>query len=123
MAGGNFMGIKLGKNAYSGTKPKTSKPKTSIWDKGKKYVDKGFETYDDVKEKALGTPGTSRRKISDAVINKNKKIREEGGYKVGGRDSRYERTSSSSPDYVSPNIKMGDEWAAKIPLNRGDRIV
>ncbi len=114
MAGGNFMGIKLGKNAYSGTKPKTSKPKTSIWDKGKKYVDKGFETYDDVKEKALGTPGTSRRKISDAVINKNKKIRE--GYGVGGRDSRYERTSSASPDYVSPTIKMGDKWSKKIDI-------
>ena len=47
----------------------------------------------------------------------------EGGYKVGGRDSRHTRTSSSSPDYVSPNIKMGGDWAAKIPLNRGDRIV
>ena len=116
MANGNFMGIPLGKNTYSGTKPKTSKPKTSIWNKGKKYVDKGFETYDDVKEKALGTPGTSRRRISDAVINKNKKIREEGGYKVGGRDSRYERTSSSSPDYVSPTIKMGDDWSKKIDI-------
>ena len=114
MKNGNFMGIPLCKNTYSGTKPKTSKPKTSIWDKGKKYVDRGFETYDDVKEKALGTPGTSRRKISDAVINKNKKIRE--GYGVGGRDSRHTRTSSSFPDYVSPTIKMGDKWAKKIDI-------
>ena len=122
MKNGNFMGIPLGKNTYSGTKPKTSKPKTSIWDKGKKYVDKGFETYDDVKEKALGTPGTSRRRISDAVINKNEKIRE-GGYKVGGRDSRHERTSSEIPGRVKQTVEMGGDWAAKIPLNRGDRIV
>ena len=33
----------------------------------------------------------------------------EGGYGVGGRDSRYERTSSEIPDYVSPTIKMGDK--------------
>ena len=40
----------------------------------------------------------------------------EGGYGVGGRDSRYERTSSSSPDYVSPTIKMGDKWSKKIDI-------
>jgi len=47
----------------------------------------------------------------------------EGGYRVGGRDSRYERTSSEIPGRVKQTVKMGDEWAAKIPLNRGDRIV
>lgn len=40
----------------------------------------------------------------------------EGGYGVGGRDSRYERTSSASPDYVSPTIKMGDKWSKKIDI-------
>ena len=40
----------------------------------------------------------------------------EGGYGVGGRDSRYERTSSASPDYVSPTIKMGDDWSKKIDI-------
>ncbi len=40
----------------------------------------------------------------------------EGGYGVGGRDSRYERTSSSSPDYVSPTIKMGDDWSKRIDI-------
>ena len=40
----------------------------------------------------------------------------EGGYRVGGRDSRYERTSSSSPDYVSPTIKMGDDWSKRIDI-------
>ena len=40
----------------------------------------------------------------------------EGGYKVGGRDSRHTRTSSSSPDYVSPTIKMGDDWSKRIDI-------
>ena len=40
----------------------------------------------------------------------------EGGYGVGGRDSRYERTSSEIPDYVSPTIKMGDKWSKKIDI-------
>ena len=40
----------------------------------------------------------------------------EGGYGVGGRDSRYERTSSEIPDYVSPTIKMGDDWSKRIDI-------
>ena len=41
---------------------------------------------------------------------------EREGYGVGGRDSRHTRTSSSSPDYVSPTIKMGDDWSKRIDI-------
>ena len=40
----------------------------------------------------------------------------EGGYGVGGRDSRYERTSSEIPGRVKPTVKMGDEWSKKIDI-------
>jgi len=41
---------------------------------------------------------------------------EREGYGVGGRDSRYERTSSEIPGRVKPTVKMGDEWSKKIDI-------
>ena len=71
-----------------------------------------------------GGSGTTKRGIRDKyggyanlALDANKLATEEkGGYKVGGRDSRYERTSSASPDYVSPTIKMDDKWSKKIDI-------